>query len=78
MISAKALVAVVSSAALALAGAATGSAPATAQSLHVSAYDVPADGQLVLRGHGYGHGSGMSQYGAEGAGRAGKSYGQIL
>jgi len=33
---------------------------------------------LVLRGHGYGHGHGMSQYGAEGAARAGRSARQIL
>lgn len=78
MSSSKTLVAVVSSAALALGGAAAAPAPVAAQTFHVSAFDVPADGQLVLRGHGYGHGNGMSQYGAEGAGRAGKSYGQIL
>lgn len=34
--------------------------------------------RLVVRGHGYGHGHGMSQYGAEGAARAGRSARQIL
>jgi stage II sporulation protein D len=41
-------------------------------------YRVPDDGRITLRGHGYGHGNGMSQYGAEGAARAGKSYREIL
>ena len=41
-------------------------------------YWVPHSGVLVVHGHGYGHGHGMSQYGAEGAARAGKSYRQIL
>jgi SpoIID/LytB domain protein len=39
---------------------------------------VPAGGALRLTGHGYGHGRGMSQYGAEGAARAGLSAAQIL
>jgi SpoIID/LytB domain protein len=34
--------------------------------------------RLVVQGHGYGHGHGMSQYGAEGAARAGRSARQIL
>lgn len=38
---------------------------------------VPADARITLRGHGYGHGHGMSQYGAEGAARAGLGYRQI-
>jgi SpoIID/LytB domain protein len=33
---------------------------------------------FVVRGHGFGHGHGMSQYGAEGAARAGRSFRQIL
>src|SRR5699024_3642435 len=33
---------------------------------------------IQLTGHGFGHGHGMSQYGAEGAARQGKSYRQIL
>ena len=35
-------------------------------------------GAFVVRGHGYGHGHGMSQFGAEGAARAGLSSRQIL
>ena len=35
-------------------------------------------GSIVVHGHGYGHGHGMSQYGAEGAARAGRSSRQIL
>jgi stage II sporulation protein D len=42
------------------------------------AYSVPVADRITLRGHGYGHGNGMSQYGAEGGARAGKSYRQIL
>ena len=34
--------------------------------------------QVKFKGHGYGHGIGMSQYGAEGAARQGKTYKQIL
>jgi SpoIID/LytB domain protein len=33
---------------------------------------------VTLHGHGYGHGHGLSQYGAEGAARAGKGYREIL
>ncbi|GAA1965220.1 hypothetical protein GCM10009798_26880 [Nocardioides panacihumi] len=39
---------------------------------------VPAGGSLTLTGHGYGHGRGMSQYGAEGAARQGLTSAQIL
>jgi stage II sporulation protein D len=38
----------------------------------------PAGAQLVVRGHGWGHSTGMSQYGAQGAARLGCSYRQIL
>ncbi len=38
----------------------------------------PRGHSVVFHGHGYGHGHGMSQYGAEGAGRAGKTYREIL
>lgn len=41
-------------------------------------YTVPSTGKVVLRGHGFGHGIGMSQYGAEGAARLGNSYSRIL
>lgn len=37
-----------------------------------------ADGTLILRGGGYGHGLGMSQNGANGMGKSGKSYTDIL
>ncbi|MBA3718828.1 MAG: SpoIID/LytB domain-containing protein [Nocardioidaceae bacterium] len=50
-------------------------APSTAAAKR---YWVPYTGTLAVEGHGYGHGRGMSQYGAEGAARAGKSTGQIL
>jgi len=39
---------------------------------------VPASRDVRLVGHGYGHGIGMSQYGAEGAARQGKSWRQIV
>ena len=35
-------------------------------------------GRVVVHGHGYGHGAGMSQYGAYGAARNGKSYREIV
>jgi stage II sporulation protein D len=41
-------------------------------------YNVPASGKLALTGHGWGHGHGMSQYGAQGAALKGLSYQQIL
>lgn len=39
---------------------------------------VPSDGILRLTGHGFGHGHGMSQYGARGAARKGLTHRQIL
>jgi SpoIID/LytB domain protein len=42
------------------------------------AYPVPASGKLALTGHGFGHGHGMSQYGAQGAALQGLTYQQIL
>lgn len=41
-------------------------------------YDVPGSGTFELSGLGFGHGIGMSQFGAEGMGRLGKSYREIL
>ena len=41
-------------------------------------FRVPANDRLQLRGRGYGHGNGMSQYGAQGAAMQGRSYRQIL
>ena len=40
-------------------------------------WTVPATAKVVVKGHGYGHGHGLSQYGAEGAARAGLTYAQI-
>lgn len=40
--------------------------------------DRPADGVFRLEGRGFGHGHGMSQFGAEGAARSGLSRAQIL
>lgn len=41
-------------------------------------YQVPKSRKFVLAGLGYGHGIGMSQFGAEGMGRLGKTYQQIV
>ncbi|HEX2174553.1 MAG TPA: SpoIID/LytB domain-containing protein [Nocardioidaceae bacterium] len=41
-------------------------------------YYVPVTDRLTVHGHGYGHGHGMSQHGAEGAARQGKSFREIL
>jgi stage II sporulation protein D len=38
----------------------------------------PADQKVIVRGAGWGHGKGMSQYGAYGAARSGLNYSQIL
>jgi stage II sporulation protein D len=50
--------------------------PATAQATEV--YPRPQAGALHFVGRGFGHGIGMSQFGAEGMGRSGKNYHQIL
>lgn len=49
-------------------------APANA----ADSWRVPRDARIVVTGHGYGHGHGMSQYGAEGAARAGLTYREIV
>jgi SpoIID/LytB domain protein len=41
-------------------------------------YPVPANGIYVVDGHGWGHGRGMSQYGAQGAAVKGLSFQQIM
>ncbi len=41
-------------------------------------YTVPASGNLALTGHGFGHGHGMSQYGAQGAAKKGLTAAAIL
>ena len=43
-----------------------------------SAEDIPEHAVITVDGRGYGHGHGMSQYGAEGAARQGLSHRQIL
>ncbi len=75
----------VRSLALAAVGAVTASlvtlpltaAPASAVSTDQS-YWVPVGRTVVLRGHGFGHGHGMSQYGAQGAAKQGLGYKQIV
>ncbi|MGZ4428875.1 MAG: SpoIID/LytB domain-containing protein [Nocardioidaceae bacterium] len=57
----------------------TGSVTSAAQAVSTDqTYWVPANKQLTLQGHGFGHGHGMSQYGAEGAALKGLTYQQIL
>lgn len=52
--------------------------PAPAAAVSVDQYfAMPAQGTVTLKGHGFGHGHGMSQYGAEGAARQGLSWQQI-
>jgi stage II sporulation protein D len=51
--------------------------PASAVTVDQS-YWVPASGSVVVRGHGFGHGHGMSQYGAQGAAKQGLTYKQIV
>jgi SpoIID/LytB domain protein len=41
-------------------------------------YAVPANGVLTVQGRGFGHGHGMSQYGADGAARSGLDYRRIM
>jgi len=43
-----------------------------------SSWKVPAKARVTINGHGYGHGHGMSQYGAEGAARAGLKVRKIV
>ena len=58
---------------------ALGSSLVTAGSAHADeVYNRPANGVLSLAGHGWGHGHGLSQFGAFGAAQAGKSWQQII
>lgn len=50
----------------------------TAPSAEADSAVKPSDGAFVIKGAGYGHGHGMSQYGAYGAARKGLSWKQIL
>ena len=52
------------------------SAPAV-QAATAASWKVPPSAWVTLRGHGFGHGHGMSQYGAEGAARQGLTFRQI-
>lgn len=51
-----------------------GAAPASAAD---DTWRVPGRAWVTVKGHGYGHGHGMSQYGAEGAARAGLTFREI-
>jgi stage II sporulation protein D len=44
----------------------------------VATATAPAGAELVVRGHGWGHSTGLSQYGAQGAARLGCTYPEIL
>lgn len=59
-------------------GAGLFTVPAQASRTVSESYAVPADGSLRLTGRGFGHGRGMSQYGARGAARKGLTHRQIL
>ena len=63
---------------LACGGATLVAAPGEASRTVDQAYAVPSDGVLHLTGHGFGHGHGMSQYGAQGAAKQGLTHQQIL
>jgi SpoIID/LytB domain protein len=52
--------------------------PASASIGVDQSYRVPKSGTFTIRGHGFGHGHGMSQYGAYGAARQGRTYRQIV
>ncbi|UAL28674.1 SpoIID/LytB domain-containing protein [Nocardioides rotundus] len=51
---------------------------ATSLPAHAEGWSVPSDARITLPGHGYGHGKGMSQYGAQGAARQGLGHRQII
>jgi stage II sporulation protein D len=59
-------------------GSAAASCPSSAGRAIVDAPDPVPRAPIVFRGHGLGHGLGMSQYGAQGAARLGCSYRRIL
>ena len=60
-----------------VAGVLSGTAPAHAVTVD-EVYERPADGVYVVDGHGWGHGRGMSQYGALGAAGSGVGFTEIL
>ena len=57
-----------------LAATAVTAAPAAAD----AAWDVPHSATIAIDGHGYGHGKGLSQYGAQRAASLGRSYRDIV
>jgi SpoIID/LytB domain protein len=59
-------------------GAPVGQTAASAVVTAAETFPVPDSGTFRLSGHGLGHGIGMSQFGAEGMGRQGKTYRQVL
>jgi len=61
--------------ALAVAGAVSGAAPASAAD---EVYPAPASGYWDVDGRGWGHGTGLSQWGAQGAAQQGVGYRAIL
>ena len=63
---------------LALAGRVGAACPSAAGVAIANAPDPVPRAQIVFRGHGWGHGLGMSQYGAQGAARLGCGYHRIL
>ena len=69
------LIAAVAAVSLSSAGLATITAPAASAA---QTYWVPPTGDLKVFGHGFGHGRGMSQYGAQGAALAGRTATSIL
>ncbi len=68
------LVRLLTASVLVAAGALTAATPASADEV----YPRPAGSSIVFRGHGWGHGIGMSQYGSLGGARAGATWQQIL
>ena len=61
-----------------LAAAALVLAPSAAHAAKGDTWKVPGTARVTLKGHGFGHGHGMSQYGAEGAAREGLGYRKIV
>jgi stage II sporulation protein D len=51
---------------------------AVSPAVAADAWDVPQQAEITIKGHGYGHGRGMSQYGAEGAAREGLGFRKIV
>jgi SpoIID/LytB domain protein len=56
----------------------TSSVESTASVTVDQVYSVPDGGTFTVQGHGYGHGNGMSQHGAQGAAQRGLNHQQIL